>query len=102
MHSIRFRPLSHAFVRAPLTSSTIVVIIVHTRQKKDPGKPQEMSIGEGCNDKGIILHELMHALGFWHEQSRTDREKFIEVLWKNVKKGEKARTYDGLVRDSRA
>ena len=34
MHSIRFRPLSHAFVRAPLTSGTIVVIIVHTRQKK--------------------------------------------------------------------
>ena len=48
---------------------------------------QELSIGEGCNTKGIITHELMHALGFWHEQSRTDRDDYIAVLWENIKKG---------------
>ena len=31
----------------------------------------------------------MHALGFWHEQSRTDRDDFIAVLWENIKKGSK-------------
>lgn len=57
------------------------------QQISKPG-PQLLSVGPGCDKKGIIMHELMHALGFWHEQSRTDRNKYVEVLWENVGKGE--------------
>nr|QNH72391.1 toxin candidate TRINITY_DN30581_c0_g1_i1 [Pachycerianthus borealis] len=48
---------------------------------------QEVSLGSGCNNKGIIMHEMMHAVGFWHEQSRPDRNLYVEVLWENIMTG---------------
>jgi hypothetical protein len=33
----------------------------------------------GCQYKGTVIHELMHAIGFDHEQCRPDRNDFIIV-----------------------
>ena len=65
-----------------------------------------MSLGSGCVYTGIVIHELMHAIGeeilkfdffrlqkklrpsptvgFWHEQSRMDRDDFIEIIYPNI------------------
>ena len=41
---------------------------------------QEISLQNECVRKGIVLHELMHTLGFYHEQGRYDRDKFVEII----------------------
>ncbi|CAM2724648.1 unnamed protein product [Rotaria socialis] len=38
----------------------------------------------GCFVQAIIMHELLHTLGFFHEQSRPDRDEYIRVNYENV------------------
>lgn len=45
--------------------------------------PQPIFIHDRC-DVPHIIHEIMHALGFVHEQSRTDRDIYVEILWENI------------------
>lgn len=35
----------------------------------------------------IIVHELLHCLGFFHEQSRPDRGTFVQILCNNIQGG---------------
>lgn len=50
------------------------------------GGQQLLSIRkEGCFKRGIIIHELLHTVGYDHMQNHHDRDKFVRILWKNIK-----------------
>ena len=34
-----------------------------------------------------MLHEVLHVLGMWHEQSRYDRDQYVRILWQNIAQG---------------
>ena len=51
------------------------------------GAKQDLSIGTGCKHKGIVIHEFMHALGFYHEQSRYDRDQYVRIDFSNILTG---------------
>lgn len=47
----------------------------------------KISIDDGCEGKATIQHEALHALGFWHEQSRKDRDLYVDILTQNIQAG---------------
>jgi len=50
-------------------------------------KRQDVSLAAGCWQKGTVIHEVLHSLGFWHEQSRPDRDRHVRINWGNIPGG---------------
>lgn len=48
---------------------------------------QRLSIGKNCDRLGTVEHEFLHALGFWHEQSRADRDDYVNIMWDRIEPG---------------
>jgi astacin len=53
------------------------------------GGPQEIQVG-GCGVRGSVVHEILHAAGFYHEQSRGDRDDFIQIFWDEIDPGHRS------------
>ncbi|GAB6021030.1 hypothetical protein CHUAL_003667 [Chamberlinius hualienensis] len=49
---------------------------------------QAISIGKNCDKFGIVVHELGHVVGFWHEHTRPDRDNHVQIINKNILAGQ--------------
>jgi Astacin (Peptidase family M12A) len=47
------------------------------------GGKQPIYLSEACSAQAIA-HEIMHTLGFIHEQNRTDRDDYVDIVWANI------------------
>lgn len=62
---------------------------------KDPFAPGNN--GTGCGFRAIV-HEIGHAAGLWHEQSREDRNSHVTINWANIIPG-KEHNFDQHITD---
>nr|ACI69750.1 High choriolytic enzyme 1 precursor [Salmo salar] len=52
------------------------------------GNGQVVSLSRnGCVFLSVVQHELLHALGFNHEQTRSDRDSNVQILFQNIMPG---------------
>jgi hypothetical protein len=48
------------------------------------GFNNQVTLGDGCMYISVVEHELMHVIGFQHEQNSPDRDKYVEVFIENI------------------
>ena len=73
---------------SPATTSTVHYVMIQGGPKCESqlgmvGGEQQMLLNSKCfaKEHGLLklVHELLHTLGFVHEQNRPDRDDFINV-----------------------
>lgn len=56
------------------------------------GGKQNITLSSSCST-GNTIHEIGHAIGLWHEQSRVDRESYITINYGNIQSGREHNFY---------
>ena len=51
------------------------------------GGEQILNMGDGCQYVGLVLHEFGHAIGYFHEHNRPDRDDVVDIMWDNIQYG---------------
>ena len=65
------------------------------------GGEQRISLGYSCDTPGHLLHTLGHIIGFYHEQSRPDRDDYVKIFTENIEEEQKKnfQKQNGFVHD---
>jgi len=45
---------------------------------------QVVNLPQECMVENLVTHEVLHALGFHHEQNRHDRDEYVKIVWSNI------------------
>ncbi|KAG5685082.1 hypothetical protein PVAND_014283 [Polypedilum vanderplanki] len=52
---------------------------------KEGGQVINLNKSKSCaNVPGIIMHEILHSLGFYHMHSHSQRDQYINIIWDNI------------------
>ncbi|XP_071450821.1 hatching enzyme 1.2 [Hetaerina americana] len=59
-------------------------------RQKGPGGQVVNLQRPGCVHHGVIVHEVLHALGFFHQQSAYNRDDYVDIIWDKIEKGKES------------
>ena len=82
---LRFKPRTTevSYIKIQATSNGCYSYIGNLNQGA-----QTLSLqNPGCVSTGTVIHELLHAAGFEHEQNRPGRNAFVNINYANIRRG---------------